>query len=85
MNRRIWKNLGKLFLCEVAGRMYQPPKHGSTPKFIAELIDLGFVAEREETYGRGAFAVLCKGFVLTPVGHFEYCSNCEKYDAAKEK
>lgn len=77
MNKRDFNLLGKVFESEISG---QPLFQSKSKRFLA-LEEQGLVSfsEQQIKFNDGLPPMTIKGWVLTPQGHFAYCSACEKY------
>lgn len=77
MNKADFDLLGKVFNAEIDGLLcYQ----GKSKRLIL-LEEQGMVCRFEQPIkcNDGLPPMIVKGWVLTPKGHFEYCSACEEY------
>jgi hypothetical protein len=73
MNKRELAILEKAFLAEINGML----PFQTNSKIAAKLANEGMLIPMETTFGRGTFAVVCKGYQLSHAGRFAYCSTCD--------
>lgn len=73
MNKRELAILEKAFAAEVSGMLPFQTKS----KVAAKLVDEGMLLPMETTFGRGTFAVVCKGYQLSHAGLLAYCLTCD--------
>jgi hypothetical protein len=70
--KKVFDALGRVFACEIEGRMLQ-----SKAAIYRELVAAGLVEPAQRTYGKGWSAVTCSGYELTHRGRYLYCSSCD--------